>query len=255
MALITITSDLGEGDFYIAALKGAIISNAGYVPMVDVTHAIPPFNIKQAAFVARNAARYFPKGTIHIVHVNATDGKGRLLVSQVDGHYFITFDNGLLSLAFEKTPPQTYQVNDELLVNHSFLYEDAIGKVVNLLVKEYRLTDFAHLSTEPVNYRMLQPIPNTNQLRGVVIYIDNYDNCVVNITKSMFEQFTEGRRFTILANTDSVKRISQNYDDVDVGEPVCLFNSAGYLEVAMNKAKARNLMGLKIDSRVLVMLD
>jgi hypothetical protein len=255
MALVTLTSDLGSADFYLAALKGAIISNAGYVPLVDITHAIKPFDIKQAAFVARNAARYFPKGSIHVIHVNATDGKGKLLVAIVDEQYFIAFDNGLLSLAFEKTPHQTYQVNDELLANHSLLFEDAIGKVVNLLVKEFKPTDFAHLATETIHYRLLQPIPNTSSIRGTVIHIDNFGNAIVNITKTMFTQFTDGKRFTIMVNIASATSISAKYDDVDEGEMVCLFNSSGYLEVAINKGKAENLLGLKIDSPVLVLLD
>ena len=255
MALVTITSDLGSADFYLAALKGAIISNAGYIPIVDITHTIKPFDIKQAAFVAYNAARYFPKGSIHLIHVNATDSKGKLLVTIVEGHYFIAFDNGLLSLAFEKIPHQTYQVNDELLLNHSLLYEDAIGKVINLIVKEFKPTDFAHLATEAVHYRLMQPIPAPSSIRGTVIHIDNFGNAIINITRPVFEQFTDGKRFTVMVNVASVTTVSRGYDEVEEGEMVCLFNSSGYLEVAINKGKAEHLLGLKVDSPVLVLLD
>jgi hypothetical protein len=200
--------------------------------------------------------RYFPSGTIHIIHVNSTDGKDKLLLAVVDGHYFLTFDNGFLSLAFEKMPHQTYEVNAELLENSSLLYEEAIGKVVNLLVKEFQPSDFAHLTTETTSYRLMQPITSAGSIRVTVINIDNFGNAVVNITKPMFDQFIGDKRFTIFANVGTTKEISKKYNDVDEeADMICLFNSSGYLEIALNKAKAVNLLGLKIDFPVLVLAD
>lgn len=255
MALITITSDLGTRDFYLAALKGAIITNTGFVNIVDVTHTIKPFDIKEAAFTVKSMFRYYPAGTIHIIHVNSTDGKDKLLLAVVDGHYFLTFDNGFLSLAFEKMPHQTYEVNAELLENSSLLYEEAIGKVVNLLVKEFQPSDFGHLTTETINFRLMQPITSPGSIRGTIINIDNYGNAIVNITRAMFDQFIGDKRFSVLANVGTSKEISKKYNDVDEGEMVCLFNASGYLEVAINKGKAENLLGLKIDAPVLVLAD
>src|ERR1700742_1682038 len=88
MALVTITSDLGTRDFYLAALKGAIITHTENASLVDITNSIKPFDIKEAAFTVRSAFKYFPKGTVHVVHVNSTDGNHKLLVSMYDGHYF-----------------------------------------------------------------------------------------------------------------------------------------------------------------------
>ncbi|HLP51868.1 MAG TPA: SAM-dependent chlorinase/fluorinase [Chitinophagales bacterium] len=255
MALITFTSDLGMRDFYVAAVKGAIISHCGYVPMVDVTHAVKQFDIKEAAFTVRNAYRYFPKGTIHLVHVNASEANNKLLVAIADGHYFITFDNGFLSLAFEKTPHQTYQVNDELLENGSLLHEGAIAKVIDLLEKEYLPRDFGHVTTETVNLRLLQPICSPGSVRGTIVNIDHYGNAVTNISQAMFADFIGERRFTVLANVGQSKTISKKYTDVEVGDMVCLFNAAGYLEVGMNKGKAELLMGLKVDMPIMVLAD
>ena len=255
MALITITSDLGTRDFYLAALKGAIITNSGFVNFVDVTHNIKAFDIKEAAFTVKNSFRYFPKGTIHIVHVNSTDGKEKLLLAVVDGHYFISFDNGFLSLAFERMPHETYEINAELLENSSLMYEDAIGKVVNLLIKEFQPSDFGHLTTETISFRLLQPITTSGSIRGTVINIDNFGNAVVNITKAMFEQFIGDRRFSILVAVGTVKEISKKYSDVDEGDMLCLFNASGYLEVAINKGKADHLLGLRLDSPVMVLAD
>ena len=255
MALITITSDLGTRDFYVAALKGAIITHCGNVSITDVSHSIKPFDIKEAAFVIRNTYKYFPKGTIHIVHVNANDSNGKLLVAVVDGHHFLTFDSGLLSLAFDKVSFETYRVNDEMLQENSLLYQDAIAKVIELLLKEYLPTDFGYLVTNTVSYRLLQPITSQGSIRGTVIYIDHFGNAVVNITRKIFNEFIGDRRFTILANVAHTKTISKAYFEMEEGEMVCIFNTENYLEVAVNKGKAELLMGLKVGSSVLVAAD
>ena len=175
MPLITITSDLGIKDFYVAALKGAIITHCGYVPIIDISHSVRHFDIKEAAFLIGNGYKYFPKGTIHIVHVGSNEARGKLLVAIIDGYYFITFDNGILSMVFDKTfPQQVYQVNEELLENHTLLYEDAIAKVIGLLLQEYRLSDFGQPLTETVHYRLLQPITTQGGLKGSVIDIDHF---------------------------------------------------------------------------------
>jgi S-adenosylmethionine hydrolase len=255
MAIVTLTSDMGEKDFYLAALKGAIYSHCGNISVTDISHSVKPFDIKDAAYIIRHAYKYFPKGTLHVVHVNPQTDKTKMLVSVVDGHYFLTFDNGILSLAFEKTPHETYQINNELLENNTLLYDEAIAKVIDLLLKEYRLTDFAHLTTDTVSYRSLQPMTSPGSIRGTIMYVDHYGNAISNITRKMFDEFIGSRRFSVFCNAANTKTISRTYADVEEGEMVCLFNSAGYLEVAMNKGKASQLMGLKVESAVLVIAD
>jgi S-adenosylmethionine hydrolase len=255
MAIVTLTTDLGARDFYLAALKGAIYTTCGLIPITDINNAVKLFDIKEAAYIIRNAYSYFPKGSIHIVYVNASDAKGKLLICQRDGHYFITFDNGLLSIAFGKTPAETYVINEELYEGHNLTFAQPIANIVNLLLKEYKPTDFAHLATDTVNYRLLNPIETPGSIRGTIMYIDNYGNAIVNITRDMFERVVQDKRFTILANIANTKTVSQHYSDVDEGDLVCLFNSAGYLEIAINKGKADSLLGLRLDGPVLVMLD
>jgi S-adenosylmethionine hydrolase len=256
MALVTFISDLGLKDYYSAAVKGAIITHCEQVvPIIDVTHLVKPFDIREAAFALRNSYRYFPKGSIHIIHVNSSDAQGRLLLAKHEGHYFLTFDNGILSLAFGKNPHETYQINEELTEGSSLLHEDAIGKVINLLLQEYKPSDFGHLSTEAVSFRSIQPIVSSNTIRGTITYIDNYGNAISNITERMFYDFIQGRKFTVLINVGSVRNISKTYSDVEEGEILCLINSSGLLEIAINKGKAVNLLGLKEESTVIVSLE
>lgn len=256
MALITFISDLGLKDYYAAAIKGSIISQCEtYVPVVDVTHSIKAFDIREAAYTLRNSYHYFPKGTIHIVHINSTDAEGRVLLCKHEGHYFLTFDNGILSLAFGNTPHETYQINDELTEGDSLLFEHCLGRVINLLLTEYKPSDFAHLTTNAVHYRALQPVVGPGSIRGTVVYIDNYGNAITNISAKMFGDFTTGKKYSVLVNVGSTKAVGTRYNDVEEGEMVCLINTSGYLEIAINKGKAVNLLGLKEESTVIVTLD
>ncbi len=256
MALITFTTDLGTRDYYLAALKGAIISHCeNFVPMVDVTHSVKSFDIREAAFTVRNSFRYFPAGTIHVVHVNSTDGGGKLLLAVVEGHYFLTFDNGFLSLAFGKTPHETYQINEELLEGHSLLFEAAIGQVINLLLTEYKPGDFAQLTTEARSFRLLQPITSKGSIKGTITYIDNYGNAISNITRQMFDECIGERSFSVMLNVAFTKTISRHYDEVEEGDFVCLFNTAGLLEIAIHKGQANNLLGMRQESVVLITAD
>lgn len=256
MPLVTFTSDLGTRDFYSAAIKGAILSHCESVSFIDISHNVSAFNIKEAAFTIRNAYPYFPKGTIHVVHVNSSEGKGKLLLTLIDGHYFLTFDNGILSLAFERIPHETYQVNEELLESDSLLYENGIAKVIELLSKEYRPSDFANLTTEAISFRLLQASTSKGNIRGSVVYIDHFGNAITNISRKMFDEFIVAKNFSVLTNSATMRSISETYSDVEEGEAVCFFNSSGWLEIAINKGKAENLLGLKTDvSSVLVIAD
>jgi hypothetical protein len=256
MALVTLISDLGLKDYYCAAIKGAIFSHCEQVvPVVDVTHMVKAFDIREAAFTLRNSYKYFPKGTIHVVHVNSSDARGRLLLAKENGHFFLTFDNGILSLTFGKTPHETYQINDELLEGSSLLFEEAIGKVINLLIQEYKPSDFGHLTTTAVSFRSIQPLINSNSIRGTITYIDNYGNAISNITEQMLNDFTKGRKCSVHVNVGSTHIICKTYSDVEEGDMLCLINTSGFLEIAINKGKAANLLGLKEGSIIIVSLD
>lgn len=253
MAPVTFTTDLGTRDFYLAALKGAIISQCEtVVPFIDISNHVKPFDIKEAAFIISNAYKYFPKGTIHVVHVNTNGGDGKLLLSVIDEHYFITFDNGILSIAFDKIPHEVYEVNAELLESHSLLFEDAIGKAINFLLKEYRPADFAHLTSITVNLRLMQPVTSSGVIRGAVVYIDDYGNAVTNISKRVFGEFIGERNCVIEMNQGDSVSVFKHYNEVVEGEIVSLFNQSGFLEIAINKGNAKKLLDIKVGSQVMV---
>jgi S-adenosylmethionine hydrolase len=111
MQIITLTSDWNKNDFYLASIKGRILSLCPDVTIVDVSHQIQTFNILQAAFVLKNSFRNFPDGTIHIIAVNSMADKDKALVLvKALKHYFISCDNGIFGLLLDEPPEKIIKI-------------------------------------------------------------------------------------------------------------------------------------------------
>ena len=121
-----------------------------------------------------------------------------------------------------------------------------MGKVVNQLVQGESIQNIGMPDISYTEKNHLRPLLDNNWIEGQIIFIDNFENVIVNITHEQFEQQRKGRSFRIVFKRDEViDRISETYADVQAGEKLALFNSAGYLEIAINKGNAAGLFGLK----------
>jgi S-adenosylmethionine hydrolase len=248
MALITLTSDIGEQDFLAGAIKGQLLQSNNAFNIVDITHALSPFNYPQAAYVCRNAIKNFAPGTFHLILVNLFDEKPEhLLLAEHNGHYIGCADNGLLTMILEEAPQQvvalslgkTNQKNTLFCIN---IFANAINEI--LAGKKLKEIGDTTISIQVKN--ALHPLLGNDYIEGQIIFIDNFENVIVNITKEEFEEQRKGRSFTIVFKRDEViDKISETYADVTEGEKLALFNSAGYLEVAINKGNAAGLFGLQ----------
>ena len=249
MHIVTLTTDFGLQDYYVPVLKGAMLSRHRDLNFVDISHNIKNHDIVQAAFILKNAWHHFPDETIHIVSVNNFGGeKERFLIFQHHNHYFIGPDNGIFSLIHDTLPPSVYQVPfDGLNFKH---VHTAISEAVARIVHNQPLSEIGSFAEDIVQRITIQPVISPNQIRGSVIHIDNYENCVLNITRSLFEKVGHGRPFQLyFKRHEPIGKLSQHYNDIGIGESLCLFNS-DYLEIAINMGKAAELLGLKIEDTV-----
>jgi hypothetical protein len=254
--IITLTTDFGTQDFYTGALKGAMLSRYANLHLVDISHAIKPFDIVQAAFVVRNTWQEFPEGTIHLIGVNCVYGNNfRFIAARRDGHYFLAPDNGLLTLLFSD-------------LKEADIRSLGDGQRVYFPVKNVFADAVAHLAAgnpfdalgEPADSLLqrisIQPVITQSRIRGTIVHIDNFENAVVNVPRDLFEKTQDGREFSLFfRRNDPITRISANYCDVPVGEQLCLFNSAGFLEIAINMGRAASLLGLKLEDVVEIVFD
>ncbi|WP_069657808.1 SAM hydrolase/SAM-dependent halogenase family protein [Arcticibacter eurypsychrophilus] len=255
MAVITLTTDLGDKDFYQAALKGSILCILPNVNIVDITHNIAAFNIPQAAFVLKNAFHYFPKGTVHLIGIDCVYNENmRYLALQYHGHYFVGSDNGIFSLMFEEAPTEIVEINIIQDLKHlHFPLTDIFTKACCSVAAGYPLKSIGipveHLQ-EKVN---LHPVIEKNIIRASVIYIDSFQNVITNISKDLFSKVQGNRKFKLnFKRSESITQLSWHYNEVPEGEKLCLFGISNNLEIAINKGNASRLLGLYLNDIVTV---
>jgi S-adenosylmethionine hydrolase len=252
MQIVTITTDMGQADYYLGALKGALLNKCIDVQPVDIATQVAPFKLRQASYILQNAYPYFPKGTIHIMNVSAADAKGRMLCIHHHEHYFILFDNGAITLVFDGVPPETYLINDDVAESSSMIYTEGICNVVNAITSGLGLSIIGHRVQQVKSQRLMIPQQSAGFIKGTVIYFDQYGNAITNITKQMFEQNIGAGRFKIEFGTYEINRISQYYSDVEVSEMVAIFNAENRLEIALNKYNAANMLSLRLDTSTIL---
>jgi hypothetical protein len=271
MSIITLTTDYGLKDHFVGALKGKILSEFAEATIVDISHNIDPFNISEASYIVGAAYSSFPKGTVHIIGVDAERNKETQHVAiEWDDHYFICADNGILSMLIQKMVPQkmvAITIHDHLPYEGTDI--DVFVTVACHLAKGGLLNIIGREINSLKQVTELKPIisADKNSIRGNIIYIDHMGNVVTNITKKLFLEVAKGRPYEIpLTQRHNQKRISPikniwpKYSDIGnnstyemknyEGDKLAIFNEAGFLEIAifrsnpMSVGSASTLLGL-----------
>lgn len=247
MAIITLTSDWGTSDYYLPAVKGAILSQLPQVSIIDISHHIRQFDLESAAFTLRNCYRHFPEGSIHIIGINTEESiENPHVVVKANGHYFIGTDNGIFSMIFGDQPIEMVELDIPMDTDYfTFSTRDRFVKAAVLISKGEPLASLGEPRETP-NARMLfQPTVSQNHIKGMIIHIDAYENLITNISESLFKAERKNRKFEIYFSGYRIRKISSAYTDQAVAELVALFGSHGMLEIAINHGKAASLCGME----------
>lgn len=248
MALLTLTSDIGDKDFIAGAIKGRLIQSVSSATIIDITHSLAPFNLPQTAYICRNAFKHFPEGSYHIVMADMFEEKpDHLLAALHNGRYIFCADNGLLTMLLEEVPEKVVSLPLQKSEAKTILYlARIIGETIQRLDNGEKLTDVGDESIDILVKNPIKPLLGNNWIEGQIIFIDNFENVVVNINREQFEEQRKGRSFQIVFRREEyIDKISESYADVQEGEKLATFNSAGYLEISINKGNAAGLFGLK----------
>lgn len=273
LAIITLTTDFGEKDHFAGATKGAIYSELPDVRIVDISHSVSPFNVPEAAYIIRNAFNSFPKGTIHIVGIDAEiNPENKHIAVKLDDHYFICANNGIMSMiCAEITPEKIVEINIHDKIETSFPVLDVFVKVACHIARGGTLEVIGKVITDIKPIKDLVPFVNDEktQIIGSIIYIDNYGNVVTNIKKKFFEEVQKTRRFEVSARNYKFDTIHSKYSDIidfnidkskrhDEGRKLVVFNSSDYMEIALYKSNtatvgsASTLLGLKLRDTITI---
>lgn len=248
MPLVTLTSDIGQQDYLVGAVKGRLLRINPAFQIVDISHSLSPFNYPQAAYVCRSAIKNFPEFTYHIVLINLFEIKpDQMLLAFHKDQYLVCADNGLLEMILEDKPEMVIGIPmDKSAIKNTLYCIDVAAKAITQLSNGEPVQSIGAPDPDYIEKNPLKPLLSENWIEGQIIFIDNFENVIVNITQEQFEQQRKGRRFKIVFKRDeTIERISGSYADVPQGEKLVLFNSAGYMEIAINKGNAAGLFGLK----------
>jgi len=244
MMLITLATDFGTRDAFVGVMKGVIAGRAPGVPVIDLTHGIPPQDVLAGALVLEHAVPYFPRGTIHVGVVDPGVGSTRRpLCVETATAVLVGPDNGLLSLAaradavrriihlteegFFLTPrSQTFHGRDIFAPVAAALATGtdpgALGRVVS---------DMARLTLPPVHTL-------GHRLRGEVIYVDGFGNLVTNVPETLMAGFPHAG-VSITIGGARLRGIAACYAAVAPGDAVAVVNSWGLVEIAVREGSAR----------------
>ena len=249
-AVITLTTDFGLLDPYAGQLKGALLKGCPAATIVDITHAIPAWDVVTAAITIRTSYSYFPSGTTHLVVVDPGVGSQRaILAAAGDGHFFVAPDNGILSLlVLDHKIEAIHRVEHADFfpagISPTFHGRDIMAPVTAALAKGRPLDDFGP-TVAPADIRMAivpATIQDSGCLHGQVQRIDHFGNVRTSIRagSGRFDPtcfgFLEigGRHIAPLVRT---------YNEAPSGSLFVLIDSSGYLEVAANQASAAKMIG------------
>lgn len=253
MRLITLLTDFGDTDHYVASVKANIMKRLPMSQIVDISHKIQQFNLPHAAFVLNSVFREFPEGTIHLVSVNAQmQGEDIFIIAKIEGHFFVALDNGLLSLISDQDPEMVVRLNTSGVPSGTF---PAKTLMIPAIVELYEGKSLAEIGSPADGIQKMfnrHPRLTHNQIMGQVIHVDHYGNLITNIDKSTFEKIGRNRKFTLSFSREKLSTLSETYSEQDPGDCLAVFNTNGELEIAINAGNASELLGLHYNSPVMV---
>ncbi|MCH8567877.1 MAG: SAM-dependent chlorinase/fluorinase [Balneolales bacterium] len=260
--IITLTTDFGTGDFYVSALKSSILRICRAVHLTDISHDIPPYDIMAGAWVLQNAAFLYPEKTIHIVVVDPQVRTNRKIIAiERNGHFFISPDNGLLSLLL---PDGQDTLFDAVQINNPVLWDsfseseiakhDIYGPAAAMLAKGAPLSELGQPLTEIKSYRWAKPVHDSNGIQGWVVHIDTFGNLISNIPSSLIDLY-EYKSIKLYTGTSIIKQICSTYDDVPDGETTAITGSSGNIEICVNKGSAAELLGVQKGAPVTIVFQ
>ncbi len=248
MPIITLTSDLGDTDLYVAALKASVLGHCPGATLVDISHKVPAYNLLEAAFLLKHVYRKFPETTIHLAAVDPEAGsKQSGIVMKLDGHYFVGPDNGLFSLVKENKNADCVSIENRS-VNAGDMSKSFVSQYIYAPVAAFLANGGEFSSVGPVHsmkeFLWGEPTYSENSLRGIILHIDTFGNAVANIRKEEFLRIKGSRSFQIYLRNLRLQRIVSSYSDVTKGEALALFGDSGNLEIAIREGSAKQLLGL-----------
>lgn len=260
MAIITLTTDFGTSDHYVAAMKGVLLANSPKSTLVDVTHEVPPAGILPAAFLLAQLPASFPPGSVHLAVIDPTVGTKRaILAAMAADQFFVAPDNGLLTFVQQRWGLEAMIKLDipaptlGRRISQTFHGRDIMAPAAAELANRGKLAGLGQPTDSMELIDIPRPIERDGDVFGQVIYIDHFGNCTTNVPEATVRHMVaHGAGLTVFAADRRIGPPVKAYADVPAGLPLALVGSAELLEIAVNLGSAAEALGLAAGSQVVL---
>jgi len=253
---LTLTTDYGLNDPYPAMLRGSILTARPSVQLIDITHSISKFNIREAAYVLKNCYSFYPTGSLHLVDVSSSQINSRdFLFFAHNSHFFLLPDNGICSLLTDNAFIEPRRI--EVPITHKGGFDLLTHVLPQLLASKNQLPeDFGPVDEHYAMFTPTFPSLQGNRLMGRVQYIDSYRNVITNIDRAFFERHVKRDYIIYLKRShkggDTITQIVHHFGEVDPGDIAGFFGQNDFLQIAMHGGNAADLLGLRIDDAIMI---
>lgn len=255
--IITLLTDFGLRDHYVAAMKGVMLSLNPDLTLVDISHLVPPQDIFSGAFILSQAYACFPVGTIHMAVVDPGVGAERkALAVSAGGHIFLAPDNGLLTYVFRSHEGfSAYEITAEHYfrkpVSATFHGRDVFAPVAAWISRDIALHQLGPVASDPVWLKIPEPLRvQDNRIQACILSVDQFGNLITNLLPADAPSTAR-----ILAGGREITSFRRTYGEGLPGEVFIVPGSTGYLEIAVKEGSAASLLGLKGGAPIEVLLS
>jgi S-adenosyl-L-methionine hydrolase (adenosine-forming) len=247
MAIITLMTDFGNADHYVAEVKGVILSRAPDATLVDVTHAITPGDVRSGAYVLGRTWHRFPAGTVHLVVVDPGVGTSRAALAMCSsGHWFVGPDNGVFTPVLQGTAIESVALPTPPGASPTFHGRDLFAPAAAALSQGAQLQTLGEPFTGiPERLAYTEPHYEGKTVVGEVVYIDRFGSLVTNLTMEMVPSYAR-----LEVEDLDLGPLRRTYADVTAGGLLAYIGSGGAIEIAVRNGSAARRLGVGVGGRV-----
>lgn len=262
-SFIALLTDFGTRDYFVASLKGVILSINPGCTIVDISHEVPEYDLKAAAFVLWACYQFFPGGTIFLTVVDPGVGsQRRILLARSQRYYFIAPDNGILSLIMKQENLEILELTDRehFLTERrsSFEGRDKMAPVAAWLSLGVSPAELGRPARNPRKLEVSEPQLRNREIQGQILYRDRFGNLITNLNQQLIAEFltrNRGANLFLLAGKKKISEMAAAYSSPGSDRPFFIINSLGLLEIAVYRKPAAEVLGLEPGDPVIMKAD
>jgi len=250
ISVVVLLTDFGASDWYVAAMKGSVLSRAPETTLIDLSHSVPPGDIAHADFLLEQTWRWFPTESVFVAVVDPGVGTERRAIAvRAAERMFVGPDNGVLTSALEQPDAEVRVIDPERVnagaLSATFHGRDLFAPAAAALAEGAAFASIGEVTKDAVRLSRSRPSMNGGRAEAHVVYVDRFGNAITDLREAELREWLgENGKGMVRAGTAEIAGLSRTYGDAPAGTPLALIGSTGRLEIAIADAHAGTRLGL-----------